>query len=104
MSPCKRARTPFASLRVQERSGWGSITMVGLPSHATHSEINSSMEPRGRVLGPSVSQRGLEAMKHVDELVPLLLGEARHPPLLMPMHNQPKLVGDPAADIGELDE
>ena len=104
MSPCKRARTPFASLRVQEHSGWGSITMVGLPSHATHSEINSSMEPRGRVLGPSVSQRGLEAMKHADELVLLLLSKGRHPRFLMTMHDQPKLVGDPAADIGELDE
>ncbi len=45
-------------------------------------------------LGFRVGEGGLEAMKSVDELVLLLLVEGRQPRFLMPVHEQPKLMGD----------
>lgn len=78
--------------------------MVGSPSHnKSGSQVEHGTSSQ-RDLDRRFSQRGLEAMKGVDQLVLLFLGQGRHPLLLMPMNNQPKLVGDLPADIGELDE
>lgn len=43
-------------------------------------------------------------MKSVDELVLLVLVEGRQPLFLMLMHKQPKLMGNLAAGIGQLDQ
>jgi hypothetical protein len=42
--------------------------------------------------------------EHVDQLVLISFGDGRHPRFLPPVHNQPILSGDLAADVGELDE
>ncbi len=43
-------------------------------------------------------------MKSIDELIFLLLGEHSQPGFLMPVHNQPELMSDFAASVGQFDK
>lgn len=54
--------------------------------------------------GLGFSQCDLNAMKHLDEPILVILGKDGHPLLLASVYDQPKLMGDPQSIVGELYE